>query len=315
VSIVKYRKLGKTNFEVSVIGIGTWQYCGQWGKEFTAQEVKEILDKAYELGFNLIDTAECYGDHVSERLIGQAIEGKRENWIISTKFGHKCYEDVFGPRDFIFDAKGVKIQLEDSLRALKTDYIDIYLFHSGSNEHLENDDLWTMLDKEKKAGKIKHLGISIHPDPYDNIHQVSLAEKYGAEVIELLYNRLDRNPEDGVFHICQEQNLGVIARVPLAQGYLSGKYKPGMKFPKNDVRHTYYNENVHNERLARAQAIQKYEVPAGMDMASWAMAWCLQHPAVSTCIPGFKNIKQLENGASAADLDMVSDNHPLAVRK
>ncbi|MGI6777052.1 MAG: aldo/keto reductase [Acetivibrionales bacterium] len=312
---MKYRKLGKTNFEVSVIGIGTWQYCGQWGKEFTAQEVKEILDKAYELGFNLIDTAECYGDHVSERLIGQAIEGKRENWIISTKFGHKCYEDVFGPRDFIFDAKGVKIQLEDSLRALKTDYIDIYLFHSGSNEHLENDDLWTMLDKEKKAGKIKHLGISIHPDPYDNIHQVSLAEKYGAEVIELLYNRLDRNPEDGVFHICQEQNLGVIARVPLAQGYLSGKYKPGMKFPKNDVRHTYYNENVHNERLARAQAIQKYEVPAGMDMASWAMAWCLQHPAVSTCIPGFKNIKQLENGASAADLDMVSDNHPLAVRK
>lgn len=311
---MKYRKLGKTNMKVSVVGLGTWQYCGQWGKKFTDKDVKEILDRAHELGFNLIDTAECYGDHVSEALIGQAIKGCRDNWVISTKFGHKCYEDVFGPRDYIYDAKSVKIQLEDSLRALKTDYVDIYLFHSGSNEQLENDELWTMLDKEKKAGRIKHLGISLHPNPDDNIHQVSLAAKYGVEVIELLYNRLDRNAEDGVFHICKDQDLGVMARVPLAQGYLSGNYKPGMVFPENDVRHSYYTENVHNERLARAQALLKYEVPARMNMADWAIAWCLQNPVVSTCIPGFKNIAQLESGARAANLDMVSDKHPLAVK-
>lgn len=306
---MKYRALGKTGVKVSVLGLGTWQYCGAWGKTFEEKEICDIFARAQELGFNLVDTAAGYGPHTSERLIGAALEGKRDNWVIVTKFGREITEP---PRvDLKFDAVSVQKQLEDSLKALRTDHIDVYLWHSGENKHMDNDELWTMLDKQKQAGKVLHLGTSIHPEPDDNIYQTQRALAYGCEVIEMLYNRLDRGVEDGPMHICRDTNTGVLARVPLAQGYLSGKYKPGATFPENDLRHAYYQRNVQDERLQRAQMIQKYEVPEGVNMAAWAMAWSLRHPAVSACIPGFKSVAQLESGAAAAD--MVIDDHPLAV--
>src|SRR5690606_13041983 len=119
----------------SVVGIGAWQYGGEWGKDYTVDEVRTILERGRELGFNFIDTAECYGDHLSERLIGEAIAGGRDNWVISTKFGHRFLPN-FG-REGLWSAEAVQRQLEDSLRALRTDYIDLYLFHSGSNDILE----------------------------------------------------------------------------------------------------------------------------------------------------------------------------------
>ncbi len=309
---MKYRTLGKTNIKVSAVGIGTWQYCGDWGKEFTNEEVKGILDRASELGFNLIDSAAGYGpNHLSEAMIGAAI-GKRENWVISTKFGR--YRTGKGEDTVVcdFSAKAVRGQLEDSLKALGTDYIDIYLLHSGATEHIDNDELWTMLDKAKAAGKIRFTGLSLSPAINDNIFHTELAVKYGAEVIELLYNHLDRNPEDGTLYVCMDNHLGVLARVPLAQGYLSGNYKPGAVFPANDVRNGYYDSATNKERLSRANLILSHEVPEGVSPADWSIAWSVAHPAVSACIPGFKNLKQLESGARAAEL--VHDGHPLAAK-
>src|SRR5207248_10735001 len=125
---MKYRILGKANLRVSVIGIGTWQLGGEWGKSFTQDEVNAMFDKAKELGINLIDTAECYGDHLSESLIGQAVKKERSKWIIATKFGHKFHS--FMNRTDERDMPQVREQLEASLRALQTDYIDLYQYHS-----------------------------------------------------------------------------------------------------------------------------------------------------------------------------------------
>src|SRR3989338_445567 len=119
---MKYRTLGKTGLEVSVIGVGAWQFGGEWGKDFTQAEVDQILGRAKDLGINLIDTAECYGDHLSESLIGDAIQEEREKWIVATKFGHRFHG--FMHRTDHFDAKDVSRQLEGSLAALKTDYVD-----------------------------------------------------------------------------------------------------------------------------------------------------------------------------------------------
>jgi aryl-alcohol dehydrogenase-like predicted oxidoreductase len=301
---MKYRQLGSTKLKVSVIGIGTWQLGGEWGKSYTQQEADEILNQAKESGINLIDTAECYGDHSSENLIGSYVERhRREDWVIATKFGHHFHEHM--NRSQHWSPQEVIGQLEASLKALRSDYIDIYQFHSGSDEAFDQDDLWTLLDKQVQAGKIRHLGTSIGSN--DNLHQTAASGKVGSEVIQVIYNRLDRKPEERVFPSCVEQNLGVLARVPLASGYLSGKYKPGAVFAANDVRHGHDSE-LTRRKLEDAERIREQEVPQGMNMATWALAWCLKHPAVTAVIPGCKNAEQVISNAAAAPY--VSDLHP-----
>lgn len=295
---MKYRRLGKTELNVSVVGFGAWQLAGEWGRSFTAQETGHLLGRAQEVGINLIDTAECYGDHLSESLIGQALPGRRQDWIIATKFGHGFgghlkREDRWSPEE-------VLIQLEQSLKALRTDYVDLYQFHSGSDAQFDNPALWDMLAGQVKAGKIRKLGISISGDI--KIHQTEGARAAGCGAIQTIYNRLDTRAEKEVFPSCLKQDLGVLARVPLARGFLSGKYKPGdeSSFPDNDVRSSQARAVV-LENINNAQKFKK-EVPPGVEMSAWALAWCLKNPAVTCVIPGCKTPEQVSANAAAADL-------------
>lgn len=234
---MKYRRLGKTDIKVSVIGVGTWQFGGEWGKTFAQEEVDAILNRAQELGINLIDTAECYGDHLSEALIGKFIEkNKRQEWVLATKFGHK-YHGYLDRTDH-WRADEVIKQLDDSLQALRTDYIDIYQFHS-----------------------------------------------------------------------CERQNLGVLAREPLANGLLSGKYKPGVVFGDNDWRSSKDRDKL-SENLRLVEEIQRNKVPEGISLAQWALAWGLKHPAVTSVIPGCRDVSQLESNAAAAEF--INEDHPQA---
>jgi aryl-alcohol dehydrogenase-like predicted oxidoreductase len=307
---MKYRRLGKTGLRVPVVGVGAWQFGGEWGRDFAQEDVDRILGRAKELGMNLVDTAECYGDHVSESLIGQAIQKERADWIVATKFGHKFHSNF--ERTDHWSPDEVRGQLEASLKALRTDYIDVYQFHSGDDDAFDQDELWQMLDDQVRAGKIRHLGISISSRD-ENLHQVQRAGEVGASVIQLVYNRLERGPEDRVLPACRIQNLGVLARVPLASGYLSGKYQPGDEFSaQNDVRSLHDKQEV-QEKLVLVQEIQRTEVPPGVPMAPWALAWCLAHPAVTSVIPGCKSVEQVESNARAAELDLVRDDHPQAV--
>lgn len=305
---MKYRRLGKTGLNVSVVGIGTWQFGGEWGQDFTQPEADAILGRAKDLGINLIDTAECYGDHLSETLIGKAIKGQRDQWVIATKFGHKFHGNF--DRSEHWSAQEVRQQLEDSLRALQTDYIDVYQAHG--DRFLADDALWAMLKDQVSAGKIRHLGISISNN--QSAEATAQATRLNVDVIQVVYNRLDRNPEAAVLSACIEQDLGVLARVPLASGFLSGKYQPGTTFTdESDVRSRHNVEEVQH-KLQEVAAIKANEVPPGVDMAQWALAWCLQHPGVTTVIPGMKNVGQVEKNAAAAALDLVRDDHRLSVR-
>ena len=304
---MKYRKLGRTGLRVSVVGVGTWQFGGEWGVHFTQPEVDRILERARELGINLIDTAECYGDHLSELLVGRAIKGQRDQWVIATKFGHRFIDHL--QREDLWSAQDVRVQLEDSLRALQVEQIDLYQFHSGNDETFDNDALWTMLDRQVEAGKIGHLGISISSG-LDPIHQVSRAVEVGASTIQMVYNRLDRGPEETAFPACIAQDLGVLARIPLASGFLSGKYEPGARFTEvSDLRTGWDRQRIEG-RLRQVQQIREEELPDGVPMAPWALAWCLQHPAVTCVIPGCKTVEQVESNAGAADLELMGDDHP-----
>lgn len=298
---MKYRRLGKTKLEISVVGIGTWQYGGEWGRVFTQAEVDAIIDAGRTAGINMVDTAECYGDHLSEQLVGRAIHRDRDNWVVATKFGHK-FTGLF-ERDQRWGAREVQESLEASLKALDVDYVDLYQFHSGDNEMFNNDELWTMLNKQVKAGKVKHLGISVSQSCQDD--QTKAAGKVGAEVIQVIYNRLERSPEEFVIPSCKEQDLGVLARVPLASGFLSGKYKKGARFESTDTRSRREPEQI-DRMLDEVERIRKEEVPAGVDMASWALAWCLKNPAISCVIPGCKDPAQVRSNAAATEIAIVA---------
>jgi myo-inositol catabolism protein IolS len=298
---MKYRKLGRTGLDVSVVGLGTWQFGGEWGREFAQREVDEIVDAAREEGITLIDTAECYGDHLSERLVGAAIAGDRDGWTVATKFGHG-YQGLFERRQ-LWSAREVQQQLEGSLKALGTDWIDLYQFHSGPNDVFDNDELWSMLAREVEAGKIRHLGISLSSNPETCMHQVGRALEVGAEAIQLVYNRLERSAEQELLPACRQLSLGVLARVPLASGFLSGKFREGAQFLPTDHRSRREGDKI-RETIAEVERIRAREVPAGTPMAAWALAWCLGDPTVASVIPGAKSPDHVRQNAAAADLEV-----------
>jgi len=292
---MQYRRLGSTGLSVSAVGVGTWQFSGLWGKQFEQGEVDAILSRARELGVNFIDTAECYGaGHLSERLIGNAIAGVRDEWIIATKFGHNP-DNGLGEENY--SAPQVLVQLEASLRALQTDYIDVYQLHSAEDRFFDNDELWTALDKQVRAGKIRYLGNSIGKP--QNEHQLRTSRHYGISVIQAPYNAVQPRAAKTVFPIARELDLGVIARAPLAMGLLSGKYRAGHEF--NDVRAMFLPRQHIDKTLAAAEEALRAR-PPGMDPATWASAWCLQDPQVSTVIPGTKSVAQLEVNALAGSV-------------
>jgi len=295
---MRYRVMGITGLRVSVVGLGTWQFGGEWGRSFSQAEADAILDQAAELGINLIDTAECYGDHLSERLIGDYLSRRdRSRWIVATKFGHHFRK--FMDRTEDFSAADVRQQLEASLRALRIETIDLYQFHSGTDAACLNEDLWAMLAEEKRAGRIRHLGISILGKGSEL--QAREARRLGAEVLQVIYNRMDRRPEELYFPHAQRDNLGILARVPLASGLLTGKYRSGASFSANDWRSTCDAEKIRKD-LAAVERIQQTEVPAGAPMGQWALSWCLKNPLVTAVIPGCKDPAQVQANAAAATL-------------
>ncbi len=205
---MRFRPLGETGLSTSVIGLGTWQFGGEWGIDFTQSQVDAILDAAAECGVNLLDTAECYGDHLSEQLIGDYLaRHDRSRWIVATKFGH--HFDGFLKRRDDYSVAGARAQLEASLRALRVDSIDLYQFHSGNDAAFNNDELWTMLDERKRAGVIRHLGVSINKTTE---HQADWAAQRGITVVQVVYNRLDRRAETVHFPFVARDGLGVLAR-------------------------------------------------------------------------------------------------------
>lgn len=289
---------------VSVVGLGTWQLGGEWGRDFGQAEVDAILDRAAEAGINLIDTAECYGDHLAERLVGDYLSRhERDRWIVATKFGHGF--NGFMDRTDRFRPEEVRDQLIASLRALRTDRIDLYQFHSGSDEAFLDDGLQTVLEDARRSGMVRNLGVSIRGTGSETQAREAFGRGYG--VLQVVYNRLDTRAESEVFPYARRYGLGILARVPLASGLLSGKYDGLDKFDAGDYRSTLGKEEI-ARRVHEAERLAGQELPLGVSRVRWALAWCLRDPVVAAVIPGAKSPEQVAENASAADL--LSDKMP-----
>ena len=260
--------------------LGTELYSGSFGKRYTYTDLKTIVDYCADVGLNKIDTAECYGNEPPvEEMLGAALFGKREKFIIATKFGHH-YEN--GQKVENFSLPFVRKQLETSLKKLKTDFIDIYYFHSGGNEGFENDELWGFLNGMKKKGVIRELGLSLkHSLVIDKDNkQIDKAKDYGVTIVQTVLNLFSQQSLEYVIPFCKLNGIKVLGRMPLAKGLLSGKYTKDHKFDDTDQRST--NRSLFQTIIVSHQDVTVKE----------ALVWSKNN--VDEIVVGSKNINQLE---------------------
>src|ERR1051325_2905463 len=228
---MKYRTLGRTGLRVSAIGLGTMVHAGHFGPMKDSESLRAI-DTAIDLGVNFIDTSDAYGAGYSETLLGTALKGRRDKLILATKGGNVMTGPNRGKR--IFSADYIDGVLHESLKRLQTDWIDLYQLHNPDVEVIERGEVWEILEKRKQEGKIRFYGVSIN-----TIDEGIAAAKTGrSDTIQAEYNLLMQEPAEKVFPAARTANVGVIARVPLRRGLLTGKITLAdrQRFQGDDVR-------------------------------------------------------------------------------
>jgi len=296
---MKYRTLGKTGLRVSIVGLGTMVHAGHFGPMKDSESL-EAIETALELGVNFIDTSDAYGAGYGETLLGNAFKGKRDKIVIATKGGNVMVGPNRGKR--IFEPDYISRVMDESLRRLQTDHIDLYQLHNPTVEVIERGAVWEVLERAKKAGKIRHYGVSIN-----SMEEGIAAVKDGrTETIQVEYNLLAQKPAEAFFPAAQQANIGVIARVPLKRGILTGKLKQSdeQRFQGEDVRARSFKGEAFAQELAKAEQLKFLAHGAVQSLGQAAIAFCIAHPAVSVVIPGARNAEQMRENASAADVEI-----------
>ena len=296
---MKYRTLGKTDLRVSIVGLGTMVHAGHFGPMKDSESLEAIYT-ALELGVNFIDTSDAYGAGYGETLLGNALKGKRDKIVIATKGGNVMVGPNRGKR--IFEPDYISRVMDESLRRLQTDYIDLYQLHNPTVDVIERGAVWEVLERAKEAGKIRHYGVSIN-----SMEEGKAAVKDGrAETIQVEYNLLAQEPAEAFFSAAQQANVGIIARVPLKRGILTGKLQQSdeQRFQGEDVRARSFKGDAFAKELAKAEQLKFLVHGAVKSLGQVAIAFCVAHLAVSVVIPGARNAEQMRENAAAADIEI-----------
>jgi len=286
--MMKLRPLGDTGIYVSEIGLGAWQLANpDWGVNDRGEALR-IIQKSLEAGCNFFDTAPAYGRGVSEELLGQALKSVRKDVVICTKFGHTA-EYVTD-----FSATAIRPSVEVSLRRLQTEYLDIVLMHNPPREMMDGriSSQYEEFEKLKAEGKIRAYGVSL--DWREEVDMVVDTTK--SKALEVFFNALYQEPLPA-FPKAYEHGVGIIVKVPLDSGWLSGRYRKGQSF--EDVRKRWPPEVI----ARRSELVEQFAklLPEGTSMTHAALQFILAQPQVSTIIPGAKNVEQALDNFAAAD--------------
>ncbi|HVS30466.1 MAG TPA: aldo/keto reductase [Thermoanaerobaculia bacterium] len=299
---MEYRELGRTGLRVSAIGFGAWAIGGAseaggtpfgWGKT-DDQESLATIRRARELGINFFDTADSYGFGRSESLLGIVLARRREDVVIATKVGVvKSGAEL--RKDF--SRQHISLAIDGSLKRLRTDYIDLYQMHNPSMSDLRRGEIQDAMERLQDVGKIRFWGISV-----SSVDEgAEIVEKDWGHTLQVLYNVLNQAPAEQLFPLAKEKGYGVIARVPLASGLLTGKYRQDAVFPSDDVRQNFLTPRRMEEVVAKVDEVKSIMGGAAQSAAEGALRFVLAHDAVSTTIPGARNIRQVEANAAAAE--------------
>lgn len=312
---MQYRELGRTGWRVSALSFGSWAIGGTWGP-VNDTESMEALNRAIELGVNFFDTADGYGDGHSEQLLAQLRRQHKESIHIATKAGRRLNPHIASG----YNRENLTAFVERSLKNLDMEALDLLQLHCPPTQVFYMPEVFGILDDLVNAGKIRYYGVSV-----EKVEEALKAIEYpNVQSVQIIFNMFRHRPAELLFEQAMKHKVGILARVPLASGMLTGNLKPDNTFASDD--HRAFNR--HGESFDRGetfsgvdyniglQAVDELKAicPAGMSMTRFALRWILMFDAVTCAIPGAKRPSQVDENFSAADLPPLSEETMAKVR-
>lgn len=306
---MRYRKLGRTNLEISEIGFGAWGIGGKQWLGGDDVESLHALERSFELGLNFVDTALAYGDGHSEQLVGNAVKKSAHQIFIATKIPPKnrlwpatpgmSVHDAF-PYDYIIQST------DESLHNLEREQIDLQQFHVWTDAWTETEEWRRAIEKLKKSGKVRYFGISVSEHEPDSALE---ALRTGLiDAVQVIYNIFDQSAEKRLFPLCRELNLGVLARVPLDEGGLTGAIRPDTHFEPEEFRAFYFRGDRKQQVVERVEALKRDLQGVPGTLPEIALRFCLSNPAVTSVIPGMRRMKTVESSCGVSDAGALPEN-------
>jgi aryl-alcohol dehydrogenase-like predicted oxidoreductase len=313
---MQYRPLGRTGWNVSSISFGAWAIGAAWGSVDDADSLA-ALHKAVELGVNFIDTADVYGDGRSERLVAQLRRERNERIYVATKAGRRLPQQTVEG----YNRENLTAFVDRSLKNLATETLDLLQLHCPPNEVYYRPEVFGILDDLVAAGKLRHYGVSVK-SPEEGIKAMDYP---GVQSVQIIFNMFRHRPAEVFFAEAQRRRVGILARVPLASGMLTGKMTAATQFEASD--HRQFNRHGESFDVGETFSGVDYETglraveelnavcPPGWTLTQFALRWILMHDAVTCAIPGAKRPQQVEENCAAADLPPLSNQSIDAVRR
>jgi aryl-alcohol dehydrogenase-like predicted oxidoreductase len=315
---MQYRTLGKTGFKVSGISLGTWQVGGRWGEPFNEQTAERTVGRAIDQDIIFFDTADVYSDGLSERAVAGVVQAHKDQGLhIATKCGRKISPHVSEG----YTPEVLQSFVEASLENMQTDCIDLIQLHCPPTEVYYRPEIFELFDKLKTQGKIRFLGVSV-----EKVEEALKAIEYpNVTTVQIIFNMFRHRPAELFFKEARKRNVGIIVRVPLASGLLSGKITAQTSFGKED--HRQFNRN--GEAFDKGETFSGVDFDTGLKavdklkalfpkdytLAQWALRWVLMFPEVSCVIPGASRPEQMEQNVKAADLPPLTAEQISGVKK
>ncbi len=314
---MKKRTLGKTGFQVSEIGLGTWQVGGKWGSAFDHTLASSILNTAIDNGVNFIDTADVYSDGESEKAVGRLVRSRTERIYIATKCGRKLSPHI----DSLYQPQVLRRFVEDSLKNMGMETLDLIQLHCPPTETYYRPEIFELFDRLKEEGKIQHLGVSV-----ETVEEALKAIEYdNVATVQIIFNMFRLRPAEAFFAEAAKKNVAIIARVPLASGLLSGAYSSTTVFSQQDHR-TF---NRHGEAFDKGETFSGIDYAIGLkaveklkeafphhpNLSAIALKWTLMFQEVSSVIPGASRPDQVKENIQAAEMPELSGEELRQVKR
>ena len=316
-SIMQYRTLGKTGFDISEVSLGTWQVGGRWGEPFNAQSAERIIHTAIDGGVNFIDTADVYSEGQSEAVVGSVVKSRSEKIYVATKCGRQIQPHTAEG----YTPERLTTYVEESLQNMKLETIDLIQLHCPPTEVYKRPEIFETFERLKEQGKIRHLGVSV-----ELVEEALLAMQYSnVSTVQVIFNMFRLKPSDELFTKARGNNCGIIARVPLASGLLSGKMSKQTTFGPED--HRTFNRQ--GEAFDKGETFSGVDFDLGLEaveelkrlfpgqepLAAWAIRWILMFPEISTVIPGASRPEQVSSNIKASELPALSKEQMEGVQR
>lgn len=308
---MKYRRLGKSGLKVSEIGFGAWTIgLDWWGKKIDDDEAVRMLKRAYDLGINFYETADMYGKGKSERLLGQAFKGMRDEVIYSTKWGYDMYSaEQVGHAELPqkHDSEFLQIALKKSLERLDTDHVDVYSMHNPKMDAIQNDELFASLDDLVKKGTIKGHGVALGPAIGWRDEGLFSITNRNITCLQTVYNVLEQDPGRDLMNAAAQSDVGIMVRVPDASGLLTGKVTADTKFDKNDHR-SFRKQEFIREAMQKIENMKPLAAGKGWNITELAIKFILSQPQISTVLPTMISVEEIEMFAAISDGKYLSSS-------